>query len=95
MKAFPKSTAQGTGELTENWRKVYNGYLKKAVSCVKYNEPTSHKETTLYTKAIMNGMGMKYTTSTSEIWASHAVFLIMGLNMLCQQIKQEIKLTVF
>jgi len=41
LKALANSNAHRRGELTENWRKVYNGYLLKAVSCVKYKEPTS------------------------------------------------------
>jgi hypothetical protein len=49
-------------EFAENWRKVHNGYLQKAVSCVKYKEPTSYTETTQYTKTIMKGTSMIYRT---------------------------------
>jgi hypothetical protein len=58
LKAFANSNAHRRGELIENWRKVHNGYLQKAVSCVKYKEPTSYRETTQYTKTIMKGTSM-------------------------------------
>jgi len=62
VESICKQQCTERGELTENWRKVYNGYLQKAVSCVKYKEPISYRETTQYTKTIMKGTSMIYRT---------------------------------
>jgi len=62
LKALANSNAQARGELTENWRKVHNGHLQEAVSCVKHKESTSYRETTQYTKTIIKGTSMTYRT---------------------------------
>jgi hypothetical protein len=62
LKAYANSNAERRGELTENWRKVHNGYLLKAVSCVQYKEPTSYRESIQYTKTIMKGTSIIYRT---------------------------------
>jgi hypothetical protein len=62
LKAFANSNAQTRDELTENWRKVHNGHLQEVVSCVKYKEPTSYRETTQHTKTTIKGTSMIYRT---------------------------------